>query len=86
LGDDAGASAAPATGTALTLLANKMGDSACDDILSFQFMTNGTMKQGHSEQLMSQHKAMTGHVMPETWMQLDNQSTVLDVFCDKDLL
>jgi hypothetical protein len=85
LGDDGGASAAPATGTTLNLMANEMDNSACNAILSFQFMANGTVNQGHSEQLMSQRKAMTGHVIPETWMPLDDQSTV-DVFCNKDLL
>jgi hypothetical protein len=34
---------------------------------------------------VAQHKAMTGHAALDSWILLDNQSTV-DVFCNKNLL
>ena len=67
------------------------GRNACDKCPSTVhfsgqcFITNGVVDQAHTAQLLSQHKAMTGHVVPKTWMLLDNQSTV-DVFCNKNLL
>jgi hypothetical protein len=71
--------AAPAV--TMTLLGSDMADSVC----SFQFLQNGAVDQGPAEDLISQHDAMTGHAVPDSWILLDDQSTV-DVFCNKNLL
>jgi hypothetical protein len=49
---------------------------------AFQFLSNGTVNEAN---VWSQHKAVTGHAVPRSWILLDNQSTV-DVFCNKSLL
>jgi hypothetical protein len=71
--------AAPAV--TMTLLGSDMADSVC----SFQFPQDGAVQQGPTEHLISQHKAMTGHTVPDSWILLGDQSTV-DVFCNKNLL
>jgi hypothetical protein len=71
--------AAPAV--TMTLLGSDMADSVC----SFQFLQDGAVDQGPTKHLISQHKAMTGHAVPDSWTLLDNQSTV-DMFCNKNLL
>jgi hypothetical protein len=85
LGSEAGGSMAPsvpAPAVTMTLLRSDMADSVC----SFQFfLQDGAIDQGPTAHLISQHKAMTGHTVPDSWILLDDQSTV-DVFCNKNLL
>jgi hypothetical protein len=83
-GDTVAGSVAPsvaAPAVTMTLLGSDMADSVC----SFQCLQDGAVDQGPTEHLISQHKAMTGHAVPDSWILLDNQSTV-NMFCNKNLL
>jgi hypothetical protein len=82
LGTDGAASAAPPASDVVMAI---IGGGVDDSVYSFQFLQNGTIDLTPTVQLLSQHKAMTGQVVPESWILLDNQSTV-DVFCNKNLL
>jgi hypothetical protein len=63
-----------------------LGGNVDESVYSFQFLQNGTVNQRPTAQLLSQqHKTMTGHAVPESWILLDNQLTV-NVFCNKNLL
>jgi hypothetical protein len=83
LGDTVAGSVAPAANSvAMTII----GEDVDHSVHTFQFMVCGVIDQGHTTaHLLSQHKAMTGQTVPESWILLDNQSTV-DVFSNKDLL
>jgi hypothetical protein len=62
---------------------------ATDEVVEgFQFLNNGatdTVELSLDTKLLSQHKAATGQVVPQSWILLDNQSTV-GVFSNRDLL
>jgi hypothetical protein len=73
--------AAVADDVALTLIGADLDDAE----YGFQFFNKGIVDQSSTAQLLSQHKQMTGHAVPASWILLDNQSTV-DVFSNKSLL
>jgi hypothetical protein len=64
-------------------------EEGIDEVVEgFQFLNNGatdTIELSLDTKLLSQHKAATGQVVPQSWILLDNQSTV-DVFSNRDLL